>query len=102
MGQCGSKNPRKLYGSNNTSRRESLSKRDQLKGVTNVKIHALISESFDLNNEGGDVPLRLATDQELIAEIARRKLDIVASMTDSLVTKTYQMSEVCFSKPITV
>jgi serine/threonine protein kinase len=80
------------YKANAHSRRESLVKA-QPKGVSGVKIHALITESFDLNNDGSEVPLRLATDQELIAEVARRKLDIVASMTDSLVNETYTFSE---------
>jgi serine/threonine protein kinase len=87
----------KYLKNSSMSRRESLVETSRnhtsQEPYNAVKVHALITESFDINGIGGDVPLRLATDQEILAEIARRKLDIVSSMTDAFVCETYTINE---------
>jgi tRNA A-37 threonylcarbamoyl transferase component Bud32 len=49
---------------------------------------------FDSHQRVLRVPLEAVTDDELVTEIARRKLDIHVQVDESLVTKTYQMESI--------
>lgn len=55
-----------------------------------IKVHSMISTSFDHDHDATMLlPLGEITDEELMAEVARRKLDVHHSITDSLVRETY-------------
>jgi hypothetical protein len=44
------------------------------------------------------IPLEAVTDQELLTELARRKLDIHENVNESLVNETYEMGALsCFN-----
>jgi serine/threonine protein kinase len=59
-----------------------------------IKVHSMISASFDMHGEYSKlVPLGDVTDEELMAEVARRKLDVHHNITDSLVRETYDIGE---------
>ena len=50
--------------------------------VQGLKIHAVISGELDADHSAAlTVPLCQATDEQLLAEVARRKLDIHAEIT---------------------
>lgn len=60
----------------------------------NVKIHAMISGSFSMDPVGAlRVPLGEASDEELLAEVARRGLKIRHNITESIVKETYDFGE---------
>ena len=55
-----------------------------------IKVHSMISTSFDKDHENTMLlPLCEITDEELMAEVARRKLDVHHNITDNLVRETY-------------
>lgn len=59
-----------------------------------VKVHSMISPSFTIDPSiAAAVPLAHATDEELLAEVARRKLDIRHNITDKVVKETYDVGE---------
>jgi len=65
-------------------RRGSVSKN------TDIKVHSMISTSFSVDPAGAMLtPLGEASDEELLAEVARRKLDIRHDITDKVVKETY-------------
>lgn len=50
--------------------------------VKGLRIHAMISSDLVVNErEALNIPLCQATDEQILAEIARRKLDIHANIT---------------------
>jgi hypothetical protein len=54
--------------------------------VKGLKIHAMISSDLVADEtEALDIPLGQATDEQLLAEIARRKLDVHANITQVLI-----------------
>lgn len=56
-----------------------------------IKVHATISKSYSLDtNKEIKTLLGDATDEELLAEIARRKINIRTRITDSVVKETYE------------
>ena len=56
----------------------------------NIQIHSMISESFSVDPAGAMlVPLGEASDEELLAEVARRNLKIRHNITESIVKETY-------------
>lgn len=58
--------------------------------VQGLKIHAMISSELDADHNAAlTIPLAQATDEQLLAEIARRKLDIHANITQDMVKLTY-------------
>jgi hypothetical protein len=58
---------------------------------SNLKVHSQLSQSFSLDPQASkNVPLSLASDEDLLAEVARRKLDIHKKVTESLVQETYE------------
>lgn len=55
-----------------------------------IKVHSMISTSFDHDHDNTLLlPLCEVTDEELMAEVARRKLDVHHNITDQLVRETY-------------
>jgi hypothetical protein len=59
-----------------------------------VKVHSMISPSFIVDPSiAAAVPLAHATDEELLAEVARRKLNIRHNITDKVVKETYDIGE---------
>eukprot|EP00607_Mallomonas_marina_P010141 CAMPEP_0182419260 /NCGR_PEP_ID=MMETSP1167-20130531/3673_1 /TAXON_ID=2988 /ORGANISM="Mallomonas Sp, Strain CCMP3275" /LENGTH=421 /DNA_ID=CAMNT_0024594037 /DNA_START=145 /DNA_END=1410 /DNA_ORIENTATION=+ len=56
-----------------------------------IKIHAIASQAYiDPGDDNAlNIPLGEVTDEQLLAEIARRKIDIHHSVTESLVRETY-------------
>lgn len=59
-----------------------------------IKVHSMISASFDMHGEYSKlIPLGEVTDEELMAEVARRKLDVHHNITDALVRETYDIGD---------
>lgn len=55
-----------------------------------IKIHSVASEYLDPDHEQAmSIPLGEVTDEQLLAEVARRHLDIHASVSENLVRETY-------------
>jgi len=60
-----------------------------------VKVHATVSKQFSVDvRKEMKIPLGDATDEELLAEIARRKIDIRNRITDDVVKETYEYGRV--------
>lgn len=60
-----------------------------------IKIHTVVSEALDYDHKAGMlVPLGECNDEQLLAEVARRKLDLHDKVTDSLVKETYDLLKV--------
>lgn len=57
-----------------------------------VKVHICLTESFDSQGAAGAVPLQLATDQEIMAELARRRVRVLGRMTDAFIQERYNLS----------
>ena len=65
--------------------------------VKGLKVHAMISSELVANEkEGLRVPLCEASDEQILAEIARRKLDVHSNVTQDLVKSYYEFD----SRPI--
>ena len=55
-----------------------------------IKIHSVASEYLDPDHESAmTIPLGEVTDEQLLAEVARRRLDIHHNITESLVRESY-------------
>lgn len=60
-----------------------------------IKIHSMVSEALDCDHKAAlSVPLGETSDEQLLAEVARRKLDLHDKITDSLVKETYEIVKV--------
>lgn len=60
-----------------------------------IKIHSVVSESLDFDHKAAMlVPLGECSDEQLLAEVARRKLDLHDKVTDALVKETYELQKV--------
>jgi hypothetical protein len=58
--------------------------------VKGLKIHAVISGELDADHQAAlSVPLGQCSDEQLLAEVARRKLDIHANITQEMVKGSY-------------
>ena len=65
--------------------------------VKGLKVHAMISSDLVVNGKDGlRVPLCEASDEQILAEIARRKLDVHSNITQDLVRSYYEFD----SRPI--
>jgi hypothetical protein len=59
-----------------------------------VKVHTTISSEFDDNAAATrELQLKDCTDEQLIAEVARRGLDIHHTVTEDLVKQTYKFEK---------
>lgn len=60
-----------------------------------IKIHTVVTAELDFDHDAAmKVPLGEVTDEQLLAEVARRKLDLHSSITDALVKETYDMGKI--------
>lgn len=60
-----------------------------------IKIHTVVSEALDFDHKSSmRIPLGECSDEQLLAEVARRKLDLHDKITDALVRETYEMQKV--------
>lgn len=58
--------------------------------VSDIKIHSTVSYNLDFDHEAAmKIPLGEVTDEQLLAEVARRRLDLHNTITDSLVKESY-------------
>lgn len=59
-----------------------------------IKIHTVISAELDCDHEASmAIPLGEVTDEQLLAEVARRRLDLHDKITDVLVKETYELGK---------
>lgn len=59
-----------------------------------IKIHSVVSFDLDYDHDKAMmVPLGEVTDEQLLAEVARRRLDLHDKITDSLVKETYDIGK---------
>lgn len=57
---------------------------------SDIKIHSTVSYGLDFDHESAmKIPLGEVTDEQLLAEVARRKLDLHNQITDALVKESY-------------
>lgn len=60
-----------------------------------IKIHTVVTGDLDFDHETAmTLPLGEVSDEQLLAEVARRHLDLHDKITDSLVKETYAMGKV--------
>lgn len=60
-----------------------------------IKIHTVVSSELDCDHEAAmSIPLGEVNDEQLLAEVARRHLDLHDKITDSLVKETYDVGKV--------
>ena len=60
-----------------------------------IKIHSVISSELDYDHDTAmGMPLGEVSDESLLAEVARRRLDIHDKITDSMVKETYAVGKV--------
>jgi len=63
--------------------------------VKDILVHAEISSELDTNHElAQEIPLGMATDEQLLAEVKLRGLDLHESITIELVKKKYDFNQV--------
>lgn len=63
--------------------------------IPDLTVHTVISSDLDCDHAAAmELPLGEVSDEQLIAEFARRKLDVRQRITDSLVKETYTFGEV--------
>jgi serine/threonine protein kinase len=87
MGNCGSAPPPATDGVNHARNVHTVN--------PEIKIHSVVSESLDFDHKAAMlVPLGECSDEQLLAEVARRKLDLHDKVTDSLVKETYDLQKV--------
>ena len=61
---------------------------------SNVKVHAVVSSELDVDPEtAGNTMLKACTDEQILAEIARRGVDIHHNVTQDLVKQTYRFEK---------
>lgn len=59
-----------------------------------IKIHTVVSSELDYDHETAmTIPLGEVSDEQLLAEVARRNLDLHDKITDSLVKETYDIGK---------
>mmetsp|Transcript_32048 Transcript_32048/g.43750 ORF Transcript_32048/g.43750 Transcript_32048/m.43750 type:complete len:418 (-) Transcript_32048:252-1505(-) len=60
-----------------------------------IKIHSVVSAELDYDHESAmRIPLGECNDEQLLAEVARRHLDLHDKITDSMVRETYDIGRV--------
>lgn len=59
-----------------------------------IKIHTVVTGELDYDHEAAMcIPLGEVTDEQLLAEVARRHLDLHSKITDTLVKETYEVGK---------
>ncbi len=57
-----------------------------------IKVHTVVSAELDYDHEAAmAIPLGEVTDEQLLAEVARRRLDLHDKITDALVKESYEL-----------
>eukprot|EP01031_Cornospumella_fuschlensis_P027097 gene27097-32740_t len=71
------------------------SHRDNIHPVNpDIKIHSVVSFDLDYDHDKAmTIPLGEVTDEQLLAEVARRRLDLHDKITDALVKETYDIGK---------
>jgi serine/threonine protein kinase len=60
-----------------------------------IKIHTVVSSELDFDHEKAmTIPLGEVTDEQLLAEVARRRLDLHDKITDAVVRETYEVGKI--------
>jgi len=60
-----------------------------------IKVHSVISTDLDYDHDSAmKIPLGECSDEQLLAEVARRHLDLHDKITDSLVKETYDVGNI--------
>ena len=60
-----------------------------------IKIHTVVSAELDYDHETAmTIPLGEVSDEQLLAEVARRRLDLHDKITDTLVKETYDFGKI--------
>jgi len=60
-----------------------------------IKIHTVVSTELDYDHEAAMlIPLGEVSDEQLLAEVARRRLDLHDKITDAVVKETYEIGKV--------
>jgi serine/threonine protein kinase len=63
--------------------------------LSDIKVHTVVSAELDCDHAASmKVPLGECSDEQLLAEVARRHLDLHDKITDTLVKKTYEVGRV--------
>ena len=57
-----------------------------------VKVHVCVTESFDSQAVAEGIPLGLATDQEIMAELARRDIGMLDRIADGVIKDRFSLS----------
>lgn len=69
----------------------SMSTLNQHNSQPDIKIHTVVTGELDFDHAAAmKIPLGDVTDEQLLAEVARRKLDLHDKITDTLVRETYE------------
>jgi len=60
-----------------------------------IRVHSVISFELDYDHDKAmNVPLGECSDEQLLAEVARRKLDLHDKITDALIKETYEIGKI--------
>ena len=60
-----------------------------------IKVHTVVTGDMDFDHKGAmKIPLGEVSDEQLMAEVARRNLDLHDKITDQLVKETYELGKV--------
>eukprot|EP00595_Chromulina_sp_UTEXLB2642_P000368 CAMPEP_0196761706 /NCGR_PEP_ID=MMETSP1095-20130614/1010_1 /TAXON_ID=96789 ORGANISM="Chromulina nebulosa, Strain UTEXLB2642" /NCGR_SAMPLE_ID=MMETSP1095 /ASSEMBLY_ACC=CAM_ASM_000446 /LENGTH=297 /DNA_ID=CAMNT_0042111595 /DNA_START=31 /DNA_END=921 /DNA_ORIENTATION=+ len=60
-----------------------------------IKVHTVVSAELDFDHDTAmKIPLGEVSDEQLLAEVARRQLDLHSRITDTLVRETYEFGKV--------
>jgi hypothetical protein len=60
-----------------------------------IKVHTVVSAELDCDHETAmTIPLGEVTDEQLLAEVARRRLDLHDKITDALVKESYDLGKI--------
>lgn len=108
MGLCASSASKTSQDQDDVSRSMSVSESDarskhktgystlnQHTVLSDIKIHSVVSKDLDSNHATAmRIPLGEVTDEQLLAEVARRNLDLHDKITDAVVKETYTFGKV--------
>ena len=80
------------YRSSFAARGRSVSTMNQHTVNPDIKVHTVVSSELDCNHAASmKIPLGDCSDEQLMAEVARRKLDLHDKITDAVVKETYEL-----------
>lgn len=63
--------------------------------LSDIKVHTVVSSQLDHDHVSAmRIPLGEVNDEQLLAEVARRKLDLHSKINDKVVKETYEVGRV--------